>query len=124
MATNKMTNVKALAFVLEGDYEFPTEVREKLEKIKASYEAKTGAIRKPTKAQEVAATIREDIVGVLEAEPERQFTATEVLDTIKDRYADLTLPKVTAALTKLQKDGDIERFTEKKKAFFRAKAEA
>ena len=82
MTTNKMTNVKALAFVLEGDYEFPTEVREKLEKIKASYEAKTGAIRKPTKAQEVAAAIREDIVGVLEAEPERQFTATEVLDTI------------------------------------------
>lgn len=121
---DKMTNVKAIAYVLDGDFDLPTEVVEKLEKIKATYENKTSGNRKPTKAQEVAAAIREDIVGVLEAEPERQFTATEVLDTIKDRYADLTLPKVTAALTKLQKDGDIERFTEKKKAFFRAKAEA
>jgi len=116
----KMTNVKAIAYVLDGGFDLPTEVVEKLEKIKATYENKTSGNRKPTKAQEVAAAIREDIVGVLEAEPERQFTATEVLETIKDRYADLTLPKVTAALTKLQKDGAIERFTEKKKAFFRA----
>lgn len=50
--TEKMTNAKALKFVLDNVDGLPSDVREKIENIHASYMKKsTGASAKPTKAQ-------------------------------------------------------------------------
>ena len=46
----KMTNVKALAYVLEN-CELTTEVKEKLEKMKIQFEKKNSAEKKPTATQ-------------------------------------------------------------------------
>ena len=46
----KMTNSKALAFVL-ANAELPADVREKIENIKASIDKKNSAERKPTATQ-------------------------------------------------------------------------
>ena len=63
---NKMTNVKALAYVLEN-CEVPAEVAEKLTAIKGSYEKR--ASRKPngpTKAQVARAELAEKVYGLME----------------------------------------------------------
>lgn len=65
--TNKMTNVKALAYVLEN-CELPEEIREKCEAMKASFEKR--ASRKsngPTKAQKANAEIAEQIATAMVA---------------------------------------------------------
>lgn len=117
----KLTNVKALATVIayaEANKDaFSAEVVEKLENIKASYEKKT-TNRKPTKAQETGAEVRKAVVEVLTDAP-AAMTATQVLNAIADRFEGLTLPKVTAQLTALKKDGEIERFLDKKTAYFK-----
>ena len=116
---DKMTNVKAIAYVLEAGFELPAEVVEKLANIKASYEKKSEN-RKPTKAQEKGAEVRADVLATLNADPEKAFTASEILEAIKGNYEVLTLPAVTAQLTALTKSCIINRFVEKKKAYFKA----
>lgn len=117
----KMTNVKALTTVIAyaGDNKdaFSAEVVEKLENMKASYEKKS-TNRKPTKAQETGAEVRKAVVEVLTGAP-AAMTATQVLNAIADRFEGLTLPKVTAQLTALKKDNEIERFLDKKTAYFK-----
>ena len=117
----KMTNVKALATVIayaeDNKDAFSAEVVEKLENMKASYEKKS-TNRKPTKAQETGAEVRKAVVEVLTGAP-TAMTATQVLNAIADRFEGLTLPKVTAQLTALKKDNEIERFLDKKTAYFK-----
>ena len=43
----KLTNVKAIEFVIANCTDLPTEVVEKLEKMKASFEKKASGERKP-----------------------------------------------------------------------------
>lgn len=117
----KMTNVKALATVIAyaeaNEGAFSAEVVDKLVNIKASYEKKS-TNRKPTKAQETGAEVRKAVVEVLTGAP-AAMTATQVLNAIADRFEGLTLPKVTAQLTALKKDNEIERFLDKKTAYFK-----
>ena len=47
----KMTNVKALEYVLTNCADLPSEVSEKLTSMKASFEKKASAERKPTPTQ-------------------------------------------------------------------------
>lgn len=111
----KMTNVKALAYVLENT-DLPTEVAEKVAKIKETFENKSGN-RKPTARQEANAALKADIKAFVEAN--EGVSATEVLEAVKDTYPDANLPRVTAQLTALAKAEEIIRYTEKKKAFFK-----
>lgn len=117
----KMTNVKALATVIAyaeaNEGAFSAEVVDKLVNIKASYEKKS-TNRKPTKAQETGAEVRKAVVEVLTDAP-AAMTATQVLNAIADKFEGLTLPKVTAQLTALKKDNEIERFLDKKTAYFK-----
>lgn len=114
----KMTNVKAIAYAIENG-NFPAEVVEKLEKIKASYENKSGN-RKPTKTQVENEKVKADILNVLTDEGQ---TATQICEAIKGDYEEMSLAKVTALLTQLYDKGNgvIDRYTEKRKAYFRAK---
>ena len=106
----KMTNIKALAYILEN-IDLPTEVAEKVAKIKDTYEKKSGT-RKPTKRQEENTTLRTDIKAYVLAND--GVTATQVLDALKPDYDELTLPRVFAQLAALVKDAEIERSLEKR----------
>lgn len=115
---NKMTNVKAIGYVVENyGAKLPADVLEKLNKIKASYENKS-TNKKPTANQKENAVLKDAIVEALTDE------GITVSDLIKntEALAGLSLPKVTALITQLVKEGKVERFTEKKKAFFRVVA--
>ena len=62
--TDKMTNRKALAYVLEN-CDLPTEVAEKVEKMVAQLDKKSSAERKPTARQAENAVVRAEIVDYI-----------------------------------------------------------
>ena len=115
----KITNVKALGYVVENFGEqIPADVLEKLEKIKATFEKKSEN-RKPTANQVENETIKAKILEVL-ADAENGLTVSEIIKADAS-FADYSLPKMTALVTQLKADEKVERFTEKKKAYFRVK---
>lgn len=97
MTNEKMTNSKAIAFVLEN-CEVPTEVAEKLANIKASIDKKnargTGE-RKPSAKQlenaRLAETIREFMVG------KPAMSVTEIINAMPE-LSGLSTQKVTPLL--------------------------
>lgn len=111
----KMTNVKALAYVLEN-CELTEEVAEKIAKIKASYEKKSATgERKPTANQVANEALKEAIVEAMEAN-----TLYRVGDMLKgfECLAGLSAPKVTALMTQLKDEGKVIRSEDKGKAFY------
>ena len=115
----KITNVKALEYVIDNAGDFPTEIVEKLIKIKEGFEKKASGNRKPTARQEENEKLKADIVDFIEGSA-NAVTASEVLAAFTDKYAELSLPRITAALTALNKANLIDRFVDKKKAYFKA----
>lgn len=117
---NKITNVQALevviAYATENTEVFAPEVVEKITKIRDTY-TKKSENRKPTKAQVEGAEIREAIKDAL-FDAGKALTATQVLNAVADKFEDITLPRVTAQLTKLKETGDVVRFIDKKTAYF------
>lgn len=117
----KMTNVKALEAVLAyaeaNEDAFTAEVVEKVAAIRDTY-AKKDTNRKPTARQEENVTLKAKIVEVL-ADAEGGLTATQVLNAIANEFEGLTLPRVTAQLTALDKAKEITRFVDGKKALFK-----
>ena len=76
---DKMTNVKALEFVLENAT-LPEEVKEKISNIHASYLKKSAASgeRKPTERQKENAAIMEQVAAWLNEQTER-YTVADLL---------------------------------------------
>lgn len=71
---------------------------------------------KPTKVQTANVALKERIIAIMASEPNRLFTASEVLKALDDEA--LSGSKVTAMLTQLKNDGVIVRTEDKRKAFF------
>lgn len=119
---NKITNVQALevviAYATENTEAFAPEVVEKITKIRDTY-TKKSENRKPTKAQVEGAEIREVIKDTL-VNADKALTATQVLNAVAGKFEGITLPKVTAQLTKLKETGEVVRFMDKKTAYFKA----
>ena len=117
----KMTNVKALDYVLTQYGEaLPEDVAEKITAIKASF-VKKSENRKPTKTQEQNEAIKNAIVDLVTPEG---VTATDIMNKLNatGEYDALSLPKVTALLTQLKDAKRIGRTQDKKKALFTAVA--
>ena len=113
----KITNVKALAYVLEN-CELTAEVAEKIGKIKASYEKKSSTTgeRKPTATQVANEGIKTALYNAMEA-----GVAYRVGDMVKE-FANIegitSASKVTAMMTQMVADGRVVRSEVKGKAFY------
>jgi len=116
--TEKMTNVKALAFVLEN-CELPTEIAEKITNIHASYVKKSTASatgeRKPTATQVANETLKEKILA--EMKTETAYRVADILKTFRC-VEGLSSSKVTAMLTQLVTANAVVRSVEKGKAYY------
>ena len=110
----KMTNVKALNYVL-ANCELTDEVREKVEKMKAQFEKKNSAEKKPTANQVANQAIVEGFLA--EMETGKLYTITDMIKCLPS-CADLTNQKVSALIKPLL-GISIERVEDKRKAFFR-----
>ena len=109
----KMTNVKALAYVLEN-CELTTEVKEKLEKMKIQFEKKNSAEKKPTATQIANEGIKNIILETLD---EKSMTITE-MQKENSELAELSNQKISALLKQMTESGSVKREEIKRKAYF------
>ncbi len=106
----KMTNVKALAYVL-AHADLPSDVKEKVEKMKAQFEKKNSAEKKPTATQ----IANEGIKGViLETLGNGSLTITEIQKAMGLE----TNQKTSALVRQLRLAHLVVRTEEKGKAYF------
>ena len=112
--TEKMTNSKALAFVL-GMEGIPSDVREKLVNIKASIDKKNSAERKPTATQTENVGLKSVILVGMESG--KAYTIGDLMKAIPE-LADLTNQRVSALVRQLKDDGLVTREEIKRKAYF------
>lgn len=112
--TDKMTNSKALAFVL-GMEGIPADVREKLVNIKASIDKKNSAERKPTATQTENVGLKSAILIGMESG--KAYTIGDLMKAIPE-LADLTNQRVSALVRQLKDDGLVVREEIKRKAYF------
>ena len=110
----KMTNVKALAYVL-ANADLPEDVKAKVENMKAQFEKKNSAEKKPTANQVANKAITEGILAEMEAGV--LYTITDMIKKLPS-CADLTNQKVSALIKPLI-GVSVERVEEKRKAYFR-----
>ena len=109
----KMTNVKALAYVLEN-CELTSEVKEKLEKMKVQFEKKNSAEKKPTATQIANEGIKNIILETLD---EKSMTITEMQKS-NSELAELSNQKISALLKQMTENGSVKREEIKRKAYF------
>ena len=112
--TERMTNVKAIAYVIEN-CEVPQEVAEKLAKMKASFEKKSNAERKPTPTQLENANHKAEILSFL-ANGEK-VTISDLMKGIPS-LSELSNQRVSAIVRQLTLTGEVVRTEDKRKAFF------
>ena len=110
----KTTNVKALAYVLEN-YELPTEIHAKLEKMKIQFEKKNSAEKKPTATQIANEGIKNLILEVI---GNSSLTITE-MQKINGELAELSNQKISALLKQMVENGSVVREEIKRKAYFK-----
>ena len=109
----KTTNVKALAYVLDN-YDLPTEIHAKLEKMKVQFEKKNSAEKKPTATQIANEGIKNIILETL---GEKSMTITEMQKS-NSELAELSNQKISALLKQMTESGSIKREEIKRKAYF------
>lgn len=116
--TNKMTNRKALAFVLENVTDLPADVREKLENMAASLDNKAASTtRKPTAKQTENVGFRKNIMDFLRGCPNRLLTCTEIGKEVAELDG-MNNQRISALMRALVDSGEVVKITEKGKSLF------
>ena len=110
----KTTNVKALAYVLDN-YDLPTEIHAKLEKMKFQFEKKNSAEKKPTATQIENEGIKNLILEVI---GDSSLTITE-MQKINGELAERSNQKISALLKQMVENGSVVREEIKRKAYFK-----
>lgn len=111
----KMTNVKAIEFVLTN-CNVPADVAEKLTAMKASFEKKSSAERKPTPTQQENAGYKAEILSLLA--DGNQYTITDIMKGVPS-MSDLSNQRVSAIVRQLTLSGEVVRVEDKRKAYFK-----
>lgn len=111
----KMTNVKAIEFVLTN-CNVPADVAEKLTAMKASFEKKSSAERKPTPTQQENAGYKAEILNLLA--DGNQYTITDIMKGVPS-MSDLSNQRVSAIVRQLTLSGEVVRVEDKRKAYFK-----
>lgn len=113
MAKNPMTYSDALNSALSLD--LSDDVRTTLEALLTSINKRNSSDRKPSKAQEANADIKNDILALLADGTAR--TVTEIMQGVVS-LASASNQKATALVGQLVSDGLVKRETVKRKAYF------
>ena len=79
---------------------------------------KNSADKKPTAQQEANATIKADILGVMEANPKQLFTVSELLKKVPNLPDTMTNQRMSALVRQMVDAGSVKRTEDKRKAFF------
>lgn len=113
----KLTNVKAIEYVI-ANCELPTDVAEKLEKMKESFIKKSSGERKPTKNQAQNEVLKSAILNFMETNV--LYSVGQLTKDVPELVAiDASPNKTSALVTQLKNAGLVIRVEEKRKAFFK-----
>ena len=113
MKETKMTNRKALEYVLEN-CETPKEVSEKLVAMIGALDKKNSATRKPTATQLENEKFKELILSVVS---EKGMTVTDIIKTIPE-FDGFNNQKVSSLVRQLVQSGKLVRQEVKGRAYF------
>lgn len=79
---------------------------------------KNSADKKPTAQQEANATIKADILALMEANPNQLFTVSELLKKVPNLPDTMTNQRMSALVRQMVDSGSVKRTEDKRKAFF------
>ena len=111
----KMTNKKALEYVMDNFEDMPADVASKIEAMIASLNKKSSAIRKPTATQIENEALK---ITILEVLNDSGMTASEVIKSHAD-FDGMSNQKMSALLKQLIESGKVEKFKDKKSTLFK-----
>jgi hypothetical protein len=119
--TTKTTNKTALLYALENLPEAPAEVREKWQKMIDQLDKKNAAPAKMTAKQEANEGVKGEILDFLRDNAEG-YTYSDLLKAIPSCEGKSN-QYVSALMSQLFKSGAVEKYTDKRRTYFRIPAE-
>lgn len=124
MATEKMTYRKALDYAIANlPADAPADVLEKLNALTAQLDKKAASPKKLTAAQEANVGLMDCILNFLRDNPDSGFTCNDLLKSVPELEGKSN-QHVSALMRKLVDEGNgpVEKYSEKRRTFFRIKA--
>lgn len=116
--TEKMTNKKALEFAIKAIGNDNPEVVEKLQKMVTQLDKKNAAPRKKTAQQVKNEEVKAEILNFLSNNEGTGFTVSDMLKAIPALEGDSN-QHVSALVRQLVLDKTVERYSEKRRTYFR-----
>ena len=120
--TDKMTNKKALTYAIENLSDAPEEVIQKLQKMIEQLDKKNASPKKLTAQQEKNEGLKSVITEFLSENEGEGFTISNLLKAIPEFEGDSN-QHVSALMRQLVQSGAVEKYSEKRRTYFRIVAE-
>lgn len=124
MATEKMTYRKALDYAIANlPADAPADVLDKLNALTAQLDKKAASPKKLTAAQEANVGLMDCILNFLRENADKGFTCNDLLKSVPELEGKSN-QHVSALMRKLVDEGNgpVEKYSEKRRTFFRIKA--
>jgi len=118
MTTTKTTNKAALLYALANLPDAPADVREKWQKMVDQLDKKNAAPKKLTAQQEKNEGVKADLLDFLSDHEGEGFTVSDLLKLVPACEGDSN-QHVSALMRALVLAGSVEKFTEKRRTYFR-----
>ena len=112
--TNKTAIEMAMTFIPADE----VELREKLEKVAASFAKKATGERKPSAKQIENDAIRGKILEMLSADPDTGFRISEICAGVPE-LADASSQRVSGLLRTLYLNGQVDKYVDKRVTYFK-----
>lgn len=117
--TDKMTNRKALSYAIDNLPDAPAEVVEKLENMIAQLDKKNAAPKKLTAQQEKNVAMSGEVLDFLLDHEGEGFTVSDLLKSVPVLEGDSN-QHASALMRQLVIAGSVEKYTDKRRTYFRA----
>jgi superfamily II RNA helicase len=118
----KMTNRKALTYAIDHLTDAPADVIAKLTKMVEQLDKKNASPKKLTAQQVKNEELKEVIVDFLADNADTGFTVSDLLKAIPELEGDSN-QHVSALMRQLVEAGKVEKYSEKRRTYFRIVAE-
>ena len=118
----KMTNRKALTYAIDHLTDAPADVIAKLTKMVEQLDKKNASPKKLTAQQVKNEELKEVIVDFLADNADTGFTVSDLLKAIAELAGDSN-QHVSALMRQLVEAGKVEKYSEKRRTYFRIVAE-
>ena len=117
----KTTNKTALLYALDHLPDAPADVREKWQKMVEQLDKKNAAPRKLTAQQEKNESVKADLLDFLSDHEGEGFTVSDLLKQVPTCEGDSN-QHVSALMRALVLSGSVEKYTDKRRTYFRVVA--